>query len=309
LPREDVLAIQRDRLLAATIMAVADGGYARLSVGRIVERSRVSRNTFYGIFKSSADCFCAAFERLVDQGRTVAREAYEREASWRDGVRSGLAELLLLMDEQPGPAKVCVVDALAGDEGVWRSRARVFAELSSAIDGGRELVPEGRVVPSFIAQSVVAGVFGLVHAHIVDGRDEGLGALLGPLMYMIVLPYLGASEASRELDGAACCAARPRPAVSNGLASPLEGLHIRLTYRTVQVLSVTGRYPGASNREVAAHAGVLDQGQISKLLHRLERLHLLENRGLGEAKRGANSWHLTRLGADLLRTTRPGSRT
>jgi AcrR family transcriptional regulator len=308
LPREDVLAIQRDRLLAATVAVVADGGYARLSVGRIVERSRVSRNTFYGIFKSSGDCFGAAFDRLVDQGRTLVQEAYEREGSWRDGVRAALAELLSLMDEEPGPAKVCVVDALAGDDGVLESRARVLGELASAIDGGRELIPEGRVVPNFIAQSIVAGVFGLIHAHIVDGRDEGLGALLGPLMYMIVLPYFGCTEASRELDGAAYCAVRRRPVASNGLSSPLDGLHIRLTYRTVQVLSVTGRYPGASNREVAGHAGVLDQGQISKLLHRLERLELLENRGLGEAKRGANSWHLTRLGAEVLRTTRPGSR-
>jgi AcrR family transcriptional regulator len=308
LPREDVLAIQRDRLLAATVAAVADGGYAGLTVGRILERSRVSRNTFYGIFRTSAECFCAAFDRLVDQGRVLAREAYEREASWRDGVRAALAELLSLMDEEPGPAKVCVVDVLAGDDRVLESRARVFGELAAVIDGGRELVPEGRVVPSFIAQSIVAGAFGLIHAHIVDGQDEGLGALLGRIMYMIVLPYLGASEASRELDGAPYCAVRPRAAVSNGLSSPLDGLDIRLTYRTVRVLSVTGGYPGASNREVAAQAGVLDQGQISKLLHRLARLQLIENRGLGEAKRGANSWHLTRLGAEVLRTTRPGSR-
>lgn len=303
-----MLAIQRDRLLAATVAAVSEGGYAGLTVGRITERSRVSRNTFYGIFQSSADCFCAAFDRLTAQARERAREAYEREVTWRDGVRAALAELLSLMDEEPGPAKVCVVDALAGDDRVLESRARVLAELATVIDGGRELVPEARVVPGFIAQSVVAGAFGLVHAHIAGGRDEGLGALLGPIMYMIVLPYLGGTEASRELDGAVNCAVRPRPAASNGLSSPLDGLHMRLTYRTVRVLGVTGRYPGASNREVAAQAGVLDQGQISKLLHRLERLALIENRGLGQASRGANSWHLTRLGAEVLRTTQPGSR-
>lgn len=303
-----MLAIQRDRLLAATVAAVAEGGCAGLTVGRITERARVSRKTFYGIFQSSGDCFCAAFDRLTDQARVLAREAYERETSWRAGVRAALAELLRLMDEEPGPAKVCVVDALAGDDQVLESRARVLAELATVIEAGREVAPEARVVPSFVAQSIVAGAFGLVHAHITDGPDEALGALLGPLMYMIVLPYLGTAEASRELDGAAYCTVRARPAASNGLSSPLDGLHMRLTYRTVRVLGVTGRYPGASNREVAAQAGVLDQGQISKLLHRLQGLQLIENRGLGQDRRGANSWHLTRLGAEVLRATRPGSR-
>ena len=59
---------------------------------------------------------------------------------------------------------------------------------------------------------------------------------------------------------------------------------MRLTYRTVRVLSVIGEAPGASNREVAEGSGIADQGQISKLLARLERLQLIENTGGGQLK-------------------------
>ena len=307
LPREDVLAIQRDRLLAATVTAVGEVGFGGLTVGRIVSGSRVSRNTFYGIFEDREDCFCATFLRLADHARSVLRGAYGREASWRDGARAALAELLRLMDEEPGSAKLCVVDALAAGDRVLECRAAVLEELAAAVDRGRAESAGGPTLPEMTARGVVAGVAGLIHAHLVDGRDEPLTGLHGQLMYMIVSAYVGADEAASELQSTACRGVRPRPAVSNGLDSALDGLSLRMTYRTVRVLGVIARSPGASNREVASEAGVLDQGQISKLLHRLEGLGLVENRGIGEVRSGANSWYLTRLGAEVLRTMRPAS--
>jgi predicted transcriptional regulator len=127
-------------------------------------------------------------------------------------------------------------------------------------------------------------------------------------MYMIVLPYLGAVEASNELRANVLLEARRRPAASDGRPDAFDGLSMRLTYRTVCALRAVARSPGASNREVAAEAGVRDQGQISKLLHRLEGLEVIENRGAGQRKGAANAWHLTRRGAEILRMTSLDSR-
>ena len=91
---------------------------------------------------------------------------------------------------------------------------------------------------------------------------------------------------------------------SNGIG-PLKDLNIRLTYRTVRVLMAISESPGASNREVSESSGVIDQGQISKLLNRLAGLGLIENRGAGQAHGAANAWHLTRRGAQLEQATRP----
>jgi DNA-binding MarR family transcriptional regulator len=82
---------------------------------------------------------------------------------------------------------------------------------------------------------------------------------------------------------------------------------MRLTYRTVRVLAAIGGNPGASNREIAAASGIVDQGQISKLLNRLARLELTENHGVGQEKGGANAWQLTERGEHLVRATRPRS--
>ena len=80
---------------------------------------------------------------------------------------------------------------------------------------------------------------------------------------------------------------------------------MRLTYRTVRVLMVIASHPGASNREIAEGSGIVDQGQISKLMNRLARLNLVENRGDGQEK-GAARREVPRVGgAEVERATSP----
>jgi len=57
--------------------------------------------------------------------------------------------------------------------------------------------------------------------------------------------------------------------------------------------------PGASNREVGAGAGIDDQGQISKLLSRLDKLGLVQNSGAGQVRGAPNAWTLTKKGFEV----------
>ncbi len=239
--------------------------------------------------------------------RLIAQEAYEREPSWRDGVRAALARLLLFMDEEPGLAKLCIVEALGAGERVLDRRGKVLDELAEVIDRGRGVTNATREPPEVTAEGVVGAIFAVLHTRVLEHGEEPLTDLLGSLMSMIVLPYLGARAAGKELS-------RPPlevPSVvgrSRSLArhkDPLEGLNMRLTYRTVRVLMVIAEHPGASNREIAEGSGIVDQGQISKLLNRLARLKLVENLGEGQEKGAANAWHLTARGAQVERATRP----
>ena len=65
----------------------------------------------------------------------------------------------------------------------------------------------------------------------------------------------------------------------------------------VATLGGRGSYP--SNRMVADEAGITDQGQISKLLRRLESLGLIEIAGKTPAKGSPNAWKLTEKGRGL----------
>jgi AcrR family transcriptional regulator len=305
LPRGQVTEIQRRRMLAAAVEAVGEVGYARMSVAQVIGRARVSRKTFYDVFTDREDCFLTAFSHAVEQARAIATEAYKRESGWLDGIRSALASLLVFMDDEPGLAKLCIVEALGASERVLEHRASVLDELARVIDRGRFVTSGTTEPPDVTAEGVVGAVFAVTHARVLDGGREPLADLLGPLMSMIVLPYLGVKAASRELtrpvfevrsDGRGAALARK---------DPLDGLKMRLTYRTVRVLMVIADHPGASNREIAEGSGIIDQGQISKLLTRLARLDLVTNVGEGQEKGASNAWHLTARGEQVERATRP----
>jgi DNA-binding MarR family transcriptional regulator len=85
----------------------------------------------------------------------------------------------------------------------------------------------------------------------------------------------------------------PSLPVSPSGGDPLAGVPMRLTYRTALVLGCIADRPGASNRVIGDQAGVSDQGQISKLLARLERLGLAINTGDGHLRGEPNAWRLT----------------
>jgi AcrR family transcriptional regulator/DNA-binding MarR family transcriptional regulator len=124
-------------------------------------------------------------------------------------------------------------------------------------------------------------------------QGDSLLQLTGPLMSMIVLPYLGGPAARKELE-------RPVPhrdtSSRRAVEDPLRDLEMRLTYRTVRVLMAIAAHPCASNRQVAEVADVSDQGQMSKLLARLQHLGLIENAGTGSARGEPNAWTLTPTG-------------
>ncbi len=302
LSREQVRSIQRERILSAALDTVEDVGYPRMTVARVIAGARVSRKTFYEIFPDIGTCFLVLFDQALSQAILLASEAYRGERSWRDGIRSALARLLDLIDEQPRLAKLVVIESLAAGRPVLRRRAQLLRQFAEIIDEGRVMRTAPHEPPRLTAEAVVGAVSALLHTRLLEERDEPLTGLLGSMMSMIVLPYLGPEAASRELRRPArpsrCGPGSRAPA---GRSDPLEGLEMRLTYRTMRVLIAVSEHPGASNREVAARSDVADAGQISRLLARLARLGLTENTGGPQANREANAWTLTPSGQELLR--------
>jgi AcrR family transcriptional regulator len=291
-------------MVTATVQAVEEVGFAQMTVSQVIGRARVSRKTFYDLFADREDCFLVTFEQLLAEIRPAVEQAYASQSDWRDGVRAGLMVLLEMMDQSPGLAKLFVVESLVAGRRVLRRRAGVVDELARALDQGRDGAA-GNDPPAITAQALVGGVVAVLHMRLVRNDPESFSVLLGPLMSMIVLPYLGAGAAAKELRAARSQEnGQRRRARSRPAKDPLDGLKMRLTYRTMLVLAVIAAHPGASNREIAEGSGIVDQGQISKLLSRLAGLGLIDNRGGGQPYGAANQWHLTALGSQLEHATR-----
>jgi AcrR family transcriptional regulator len=295
----EIKRLQRERVIAAAIEVVEAEGFAGMTVAKITEHSSISRRTFYELFCDREDCFLAAFEQILAEAHELVARAYSSQLDWRSGMRAAVLELLALIDERPGAAKLCIVDALAAGQTVLERRVRELEELGCAID--RACAPSGRGENHALASAAAAGIAAMLHTHLV-AEPYSPPNLSGTLIAMIVLPYRGRAAAKSELAVSAPARA-PAAASVTRESSPLPALNLRVTYRTIRVLIAIAEQPGASNRQVARASGVVDQGQISKLLRRLRDLGLIENRGDGPAKGRANAWQLTELGKDVQRAT------
>ncbi len=301
---------QRTRILEALADEVAerDGPVGAVTVTHIIARAGVSRRAFYELFVDREACLLAALDLGVQRAAARMTPAFTAESRWRDGIRVALAEFLGFLEDEPNFGRLCVVDTLGGGAEVLRRRTEVLKELWRVVDRGRKESPAGRAQPSaVIAEGVVGAVLSVVHTRLQARDGQPLMQLYGPLMSIIMLPYLGSSVARRELRRPAPkLRTRARPAYATGPHPEIEGPRVRLTYRTMRVLTEIAEHPGASNREVAERAGIVDQGQISKLLARLQAGTLIANMGEGTTRGAPNAWRLTERGEHALHTV--GSR-
>jgi AcrR family transcriptional regulator len=293
---ERVVEIQRARILAAMVEVSGEHGAGNVTVAHVVERAGVSRRTFYELFDDREDCFLAAFDDGIEQASRYVLDAYDTEAGWVERIRTALTGSLLFLDVERGVGRLLIVGSPGAGPRALERRRQVLGQMVALIDEGRHESKTGDDLPGLTAEGIAGGVLSVLHARLLDPGVGSLLELTGPLMSMIVLPYLGAAAARRELK-------RPAPAPpatgAHAPADPLHDVEMRLTYRTIRVLMSVAAHPGSSNREIGLASGIQDQGQISKLLTRMCKLGLIENSGAGLARGAPNAWTLTGKGQKI----------
>jgi AcrR family transcriptional regulator len=296
--REQIALIQRARILAGLFDVVAERGAASVTVADIVERAGVSRRTFYELFADREQCMAAGFDEALDVAVARVLPAVEAQDKWVERLRAGLAAFLRFLDEEPKLGRLLVCESLSGGAVLIERRAQAVAQLAAFVQEGGQEGRLGEPMAALQAEGSVGGALSILQNLLAAGHQEAYVKLVAPLTAMIVMPYLGTASARRELDREA--EPTPLPAREPALlADPLKDAGMRLTYRTVRVLIAVAERPGASNRALGNLAGIADQGQISKLLRRLQRIGLIENTGAGAGQGAPNAWRLTATGAQL----------
>jgi DNA-binding MarR family transcriptional regulator len=225
--------------------------------------------------------------------------AYEQSGSWRSRMRSALSALLESLECDPATGRLLIGESLAAGPGALERRQNVLAQIIPILEQGRTESKAAVDPPPLTAEGILGGVFSVLHARLTEKSPGNLLELEGPLMGMIVLPYLGPAAARKEIERHTPKRSVKHPVVRS---DPLQDLPMRLTYRTMRVLISVAEHPGASNRTIAERAGIGDQGQASKLLARLHRLDLIENEGGDPARGEPNAWTLTTTGKEVHNT-------
>lgn len=188
LSRDEVGAAQRTRLLLAVVEVVAERGYASATVGDVLGRAHISRQTFYEHFTNKEDCFLAAFDQAADLliGRIEAAlgpagdPVLVRLDRVFDSWLRGLAAT-------PELARALLVDVYsAGREAVARRLAvqeRFAVVIADAVALGQRW--RGGLDPHFIGRAVIGAVSALVTARIEAGAGTTVPELRAELVAFV----------------------------------------------------------------------------------------------------------------------------
>ena len=176
---EDVRASQRERLLDAMLMSVAEHGYAATTVPQVVAAARVGRNAFYELFADKSECFLALCEKLADQIVAELMSATDRPDAL-SALRAGTRTYLSWWIDHPEFAQAYLVEmpgagqrAVAARDALHARFEPVFAGLAAWLRRDHPGLPDLRPrVLGFIAPSLEE----LVAKEVRAGR---LGDLLG----------------------------------------------------------------------------------------------------------------------------------
>ncbi|HEY1687990.1 MAG TPA: TetR/AcrR family transcriptional regulator [Solirubrobacteraceae bacterium] len=171
---EQVATHQRTRLELAMIEAVGEHGYEATKITELASRSGVSTRSFYDLFSGKDECLFATYEMVVGNLTRRIIHAQARQHDWRDGVYHAFEVLTQQLAQEPGAARLALIDVLsAGPESLVRMR-RTVASLEQLIFAICARAPTPLKPPRLLVRGVIAGLTRVVRAHILEGRIADL---------------------------------------------------------------------------------------------------------------------------------------
>lgn len=201
--REQVAHHQRERLIAGLAEAVAEKGYATVTLTDIVKHAKVSRRVFYANFESKEQCFLAAFEVVVDHLHELVAEAVKGIDDWPKQAIAATRAVLSFFASEPDLARLCLVESRAAGPAVTARLNAAVGEMAPPLRRGRVERPEAARLPDSTEDSTIGSLVSLAHRKVAAGEAAHLEQLLPDCAELVLLPYLGPAEATRIARGQA----------------------------------------------------------------------------------------------------------
>lgn len=201
LTRAAVADSQRGRVLVAMAQAVAEKGYEAATVADVLACARVSRATFYGLFRDKADCYQQAYTTAIHVLSEEVQAGVRSGTTAADGLRAGLRAYLEQLQQDPTMTRAFIVEAYGAPATLqqlrWAAHQAFARQLQQlAVTAARE--NDATPPPPGLAGTAAVGA--LVHVvcealQADPGRD--LVQLYAPLEVALGLLLLGPVSASR----------------------------------------------------------------------------------------------------------------
>lgn len=190
-------ARDRERLVAAFGKAVAEHGYAALTVDLVVNYAGISRDIFEVHFEGKEQGLLAAQDAFLERLWLDAVHACENLEEWPLKVRAGLGAILSSVVEASTLARVFAVEACAASLAAAERQFVALDEFATLLREGRRSYPRAESLPDTTERALVGGIASIVSGHLLMEDPQAIPPLETELVELVLIPYLGESEARR----------------------------------------------------------------------------------------------------------------
>jgi AcrR family transcriptional regulator len=191
---------ERERLIAAVSRAAGEQGYDKLTVEHVVRYAGVPPATFYEHFATTEQGLMAAFDAFLDRLWLEVYAVCETDAEWPEKVRGALDVTLSYLAEAANLARVFAVEAAANLAATERQFAAVES-FAAMLRDGRRHYPRAAELPPPTERVLIGGIASIVSGHLLAEEPQALSGLEPELTELVLMPYLGQSEAKRVALG------------------------------------------------------------------------------------------------------------
>ncbi len=194
-------AQDREGLVAAFGKAAAEYGYAALTVEQVVAYAGVPREIFEVHFATKEQGLVAAQDAFLERLWIDAAHACEESEEWPQRVRAGVAAILASLVEASALARVFAVEACAASLAAAERQFSALDQFADLLRRGRRKYPAAVPLPDATERALIGGIASIVSVHLLMENPQAIPPLEGELVELLLIPYLGETEARRVATG------------------------------------------------------------------------------------------------------------
>ncbi|MFJ5778995.1 TetR/AcrR family transcriptional regulator [Streptomyces sp. NPDC093094] len=197
LAQELVTGSQRQRLLYAMTVVVAEKGYIATTVADVTARAGVSRKTFYALFADKEECFIAAAdtsrELMIRWLRSSFAQSAAQSLSPVATLRASVRAYLRLIAEEPEFARAFLLETATAGGRAQEHQDACRSWFAESMRAWRTRLPGHRRVPRAHYIAAADATHEAVCRCLRRGHTAGVPALEDSVLH-ICLALLGVTD-------------------------------------------------------------------------------------------------------------------
>jgi AcrR family transcriptional regulator len=198
-PSEEVLHIQRQRILLATAEVASEKGYAATTIAEITKCAGVDGRAFYRQFANKQDAFAAVHELFFQHLVALTASAFFTGESWPERIWKAVQTFADVLQSNPTLAYFEFVESHAiGPLAMQRFNDATAAFTIFLQEGYRQ--QHDSPPPQLALEAIVSTSFEVFYLHIRRHADVPLGGLTPHLARLSLVPFLGETETAGLIE-------------------------------------------------------------------------------------------------------------